>query len=322
MRLGSSFPITDLGTDAGVIKSYAQGLEDIGYHEIYLGEHVLGFDHDAHRNWKPYNPTVRASAGALYDYRFPFLEPLVTFGFLAGVTRTLRLASYVMVLGMRQAVLVAKQAAIADVLSGGRITLGVGSGWNDLEYQAMSVDFASRGKRVEEQIAVMRALWTEDVVRFHGTWHTIDAAGINPLPVQRPIPIWIGGVSAPATIRAARIAEGWVPNRMFESSNLSSWGESALTLFRSSAREAGRDPQTLSLVGSVTVGTRMAEEVVEELEQWHGIGATHVNVRTAAYPPTAPGRGAGRQPPGPDVDEHLAVLSEIFAAWRDRHGDQ
>jgi probable F420-dependent oxidoreductase len=313
--------VTDLGTDPGVLRAFAQGLEEIGYDDVYVSEHVLGADLSANKDWTPYNPTTRRASGPLYDYTFPFLEPFVTFGFLAGVTSTLGLASSVIVLGMRQAVLVAKQAAIADVLSGGRITLGVGSGWNDLEYRAMGVDFAGRGLRVEEQIEVMRALWTHDVVTFAGRWHDIPAVGINPLPVQRPIPIWIGGVSDRATARAARVADGWYPGELLEPRapgepyGLTEWGARTLELFRSGVSSAGRDPGAIALVGAVNVGPRSVESAIDEMRGWARVGATHVNVRSSRYPATWSDYAPG-DPDRPDVQRHLDLLASIANEWR------
>jgi probable F420-dependent oxidoreductase len=316
--------VTDLGPDPGALRAYAQGLEDIGYDEVFISEHIVGVDLKAHQGWTPFNPSTPSATGPLYDYTFPFFEPLVTFGFLAGVTTRLRMGSSVMVLGMRQAVLVAKQAAIADVLSGGRITLGVGSGWNDLEYKAMGVDFRTRGSRIEEQIRVMRELWCNEVVNFAGDWHTIPAAGINPLPVQRPIPIWIGGDSEKATTRAARVGDGWYPGALLEPAasgqpyRLSADGAAKLAQFREAAARSGRDPATLDLVGAVNVGPRDAVAVADELEGWALLGATHVNVRTSRYPPTwwTPDATSDRARTG--VDQHLQSLQTIMSVWRTR----
>src|SRR6185436_13789954 len=144
-------------------------------------------------------------------HEHPFHEPMVLFGFLAGVTAHLQLTTGILILPQRQTALVAKQAAEIDVLSNGRLRLGVGLGWNHVEYEALGMDFRTRGRRVEEQVEVLRKLWTEPLVTYRGTGHVIDNAGLNPMPVQRPIPIWFGGSAEPALKRAARLGDGWMP---------------------------------------------------------------------------------------------------------------
>ncbi|HEY9325316.1 MAG TPA: LLM class F420-dependent oxidoreductase, partial [Candidatus Limnocylindria bacterium] len=182
MRVGAVFPQLEIGTDPDAIAKYARTVEDLGYDHLVIFDHVLGADANRPGGW----------TGA-YDHRSMFHEPFVLYGYLAAVTSRLRLATAVLVLGQRQTALVAKQAAEVDVLSRGRLTLGVGIGWNAVEYEALGESFTNRGRRIEEQIAVLRALWTQEVVDFKGRWHRIDRAGIDPLPVQRPIPIWMGG---------------------------------------------------------------------------------------------------------------------------------
>ena len=324
LHLGSTYPMTDLGTDPGVLRTYAQGLEDLGFDEIYVSDHVLGVGLAAHKDWAPYNPTTRKATGPLYDYTFSFLEPLVTFGFLAGVTKRLRLGSSVLVLGMRQAVLVAKQAAMADVLSGGRVILGIGSGWNDLE-------IPRHGRRLPQPgIAGGRAKGGHARAvdpglgdLFEGRWHSIPTAGINPLPVQRPIPIWIGGTSDKAVMRAARLADGWYPGDLLEPGApgelylLSAWGTQALELFRTTAAGVGRDPDAIALTGAVNVGPRSAEQAADEITGWARIGATHVNIRTSRYPATWADYDTGKVA-RTDVERHLDLLASIAACWRAR----
>src|SRR6478752_3439105 len=182
MRIGVVFPQTELGGDVGAVRAYGQRVEELGFTHILAYDHVVGADPDVHTGW-----------GGPYDVHTTFHEPLVMFGFLAALTRSVELVTGVIILPQRQTALVAKQAAEVDLLSGGRLRLGIGTGWNAVEYEALNEDFHNRGARSEEQIAVLRALWTQPVVTFEGRWHHIDAAGINPLPVQRPIPIWLGG---------------------------------------------------------------------------------------------------------------------------------
>src|SRR6188474_2591636 len=182
MRIGVVFPQTEIGQDPSVIRDYAQAVEALGYTHILAFDSVVGANPDRPGGWD-----------SPYDYRHPFHEPFVLFGFCAAVTRRIELVTGVLVLPQRQTALVAKQAAAVDVLSQGRLRLGVGVGWNDVEYEALGEDFHDRGRRIEEQVSLMRALWTEPVVDFAGRWHRVPEAGINPLPVQRPIPVWFGG---------------------------------------------------------------------------------------------------------------------------------
>jgi len=206
MQVGAVFPQLEIGTDPDAIAEYARTVEALGYDHLVIFDHVLGADASRPGGW----------TGA-YDHRSMFHEPFVLYGYMAAVTTRLRLATAVIVLPQRQTALVAKQAAEVDVLTGGRFRLGVGIGWNAVEYEALNESFTNRGRRIEEQIAVMRALWTQEVVDFKGRWHRIDRAGLDPLPVQRPIPIWMGGgwdrqkraLVEPSARRIARIADGW-----------------------------------------------------------------------------------------------------------------
>ena len=201
MQVGVVFPQTEIGSDPGAIREYAQAAEALGYRHILAYDHVLGAGLANRPDWRgPYNSAT------------PFHEPFVLFAFLAGLTRALEFVPGVIILPQRQTALVAKQAAALSVLSGGRLRLGVGIGWNPVEYQALGESFSNRGARLEEQIAVLRALWAEPVVRFAGRWHTIDDAGINPLP-PRPIPLWIGASADAALDRAGRLGDGWFPQR-------------------------------------------------------------------------------------------------------------
>jgi probable F420-dependent oxidoreductase len=189
MRLGTIFPQTEIGSDPVAVRDFVQAAEDLGYDHLIVFDHVLGADTSHYTDWQgPYTKDDM------------FHEPMVLFGYLAAMTQKLELVTAVIILGQRSTALVAKQAAEVDVLSQGRLRLGIGTGWNPVEYEALNENFHDRGKRSEEQIEVMRALWTQDVVNFEGRWHTIRHAGINPLPVQQPIPVWLGG-RAEAVVR-------------------------------------------------------------------------------------------------------------------------
>ena len=275
MRLGVSFPQREIPSDPGAIREYAQAAESLGYEYLSTGDHVLG-----------------ANAGSRPDWRGPFTykdlchEPLVLFGFLAGVTHTLGFLAGILILPQRQAALVAKQAAAVDVLSNGRLRLGVGVGWNDVEYEALGEDFEDRGERIEEQIEVVRALWTRELVTFQGRWHKITDAGINPLPVQRPIPIWFGGgpgsvggrssrLSDRVLRRIARMGDGWLPTMDPDEE-----GRATIARLHEHMREAGRDPADMGLQGSVPIADQTPEEWVQRALAWRELGATHLAVGT------------------------------------------
>ena len=205
MKLGVIFPQTEIGNDPGAIRAFAQAAEELGYEHILAYDHVLGADPAKHPDW-----------GGAYTMDSAFHEPFVLFGYLAGITTTIKLTTGIIILPQRQTALVAKQAAAVDVLSGGRLRLGVGLGWNRVEYEALGQDFHNRGRRVEEQIALLRALWTQESVDFAGRWHTVSGAGLNPMPVQRPIPVWMGGGAEPVLRRVAALADGWLPQAQMD----------------------------------------------------------------------------------------------------------
>jgi len=281
VRIGVVFPQTELGGDAGAVRAYGQRVEELGFTHLLAYDHVVGADPAVHTGWN-----------GPYDVRTTFHEPLVTFGFLAGITRTLELVTGVIILPQRQTALVAKQAAEVDLLSGGRLRLGVGIGWNAVEYEALGQDFGTRGKRSAEQVDLLRRLWTEPSVTFDGTFDTVTGAGLAPLPVQRPIPIWIGAASSAGYRRIGRLADGWFP-MMAPGPRL----DEALAEIARGAMEAGRDPATIGMEGRA----RWAgddEAVAAQIAAWSEAGATHLSVDTM---------GAGLT----HVDQHLDVLARI-----------
>src|SRR6185437_12094649 len=202
MRLGAIFPQTEIGNDPIAVRDYAEAVEAMGYQHILAYDHVLGANTASRPDWS-----------GPYTSETSFHEIFVLFGYLAAVTRRVELVTGVVVLPQRQTALVAKQAAEVDVLSGGRLRLGVGVGWNDVEYQALGESFSDRGARIVEQVTVLRELWTKPIVHFEGRSHRIDGAGLNPLPIQRPIPIWMGGWDERVLRRVGRLADGWFPLR-------------------------------------------------------------------------------------------------------------
>jgi probable F420-dependent oxidoreductase len=263
VQVGVTFPQSEIGTDPEIIRDYAQAAEDLGYEHLLAYDHVLGADPSNREGWRG------------YTHKTMFHEPLTLFSFLAAFTQRLELVSGVIVLPQRQAALVAKQAAEVDVLSGGRLRLGVGIGWNAVEYEALGEDFSTRGARIEEQLEVMRLLWTEEVVSFEGKYHRIDEAGINPLPVQRCIPVWMGARADVGLRRTTRVADGWFPlgpldERMRE----------ALKRLRGYVEEAGRDPESVGIEARLDVGRVPQEEWASQTEAWRTLGATHISVNT------------------------------------------
>ena len=263
MQVGVTFPQSEIGADPQVIQDYARAAEDLGYEHLLAYDHVLGADPTNREGWRG------------YTHETMFHEPLTLFSFLAAVTRRLEFVSGVIVLPQRQSALVAKQAAEVDVLSNGRLRLGVGIGWNAVEYEALGEEFSTRGARIEEQIEVMRLLWTREVVSYEGNYHQIDEAGINPLPVQRPIPVWMGARANVGLRRTARVADGWFPlgpldERMRE----------AVKRLREYVEEAGRDPESVGIEARLDVGRVPQEEWIEQTEAWRSLGATHISVNT------------------------------------------
>ncbi len=265
MQLGVVFPQTEIGADPGAVRDYAQAAESLGYQHLVVIEHVLGAEAANHPGWDgPYTHTDL------------FHEPFVLLGYLAGITETIELATGVVVLGQRQTALVAKQAAAVDVLSGGRMRLGVGVGWNPVEYQALGENFHNRGQRCAEQIALMRALWTQEVVHFEGRYHRVTHAGINPLPVQRPIPVWMGGNADAVLRRIAQTADGWLP--MFLPDER---GQERISLMREYAKEAGRDPMSISIDGWISIGDPGGPDGWQKAaNDWIQAGATHLSLNT------------------------------------------
>jgi len=284
MRIGVVFPQTEIGADVGAVRAYGQRAEELGYAHLLAYDHVVGADTSVHQPWN-----------GPYDVDTTFHEPLVLFGFLAAVTSRIELTTGIVILPQRQTALAAKQAAQVDLLTGGRFRFGVGIGWNAVEYEALDKEFTNRGKRLDEQIPLLRRLWTERAVTFEGTYERVTAAGIAPLPVQRPIPVWIGAASAPAYRRAGRLADGWFP-QMSPGPKL----DAALAEVAAGAAEAGRDPSAIGLEGRVNWKGDV-DLLVEHIEGWRAAGASHLSINTM-------GVGLG------GVDGHLAVIAEAASA--------
>ncbi|SRR5579875_592260 len=284
MRIGAVFPQTEIEPDAGAVRAYGQAVEALGFTHVLAYDHVLGADPAVHQGWS-----------GPYDLRSRFHEPLVMFGFLAAIT-SLELVTGILILPQRQTALVAKQAAEVDLLTGGRFRLGVGLGWNAVEYEALGQDFSTRGRRVDEQVALLRLLWTEESVTFHGVHHTVTGAGLAPLPVQRPIPIWFGAASPPAFRRAGRLADGWFP-LLPPGPKL----DEARAVVSEGAVAAGRDPDAVGMEGRVAFGEGGVEQLLDHVERWRRAGASHLTINTM---------GAGRD----GVDAHVSALQTAAGA--------
>jgi probable F420-dependent oxidoreductase len=264
MKVGVVFPQTEIGSDATVIKDYAQAAEELGFRHVLAYDHVIGANPASRPGWKP-----------PYSHLDEFHEPFVLFGYFAGLTTKIELVTGIIILPQRQTVLVAKQAATLDVLSGGRLRLGIGIGWNPVEYEALGENFKNRGRRSEEQIDVLRKLWTQQLVTFDGHWHKITDAGINPLPVQRPIPVWFGGTDERALRRLARCGDGWFPLLAPDEKC-----RAAIEKIRNYAREAGRNPNEIGIEGRIGFGQGSPEAWLRDLQAWKDLGATHVSLNT------------------------------------------
>lgn len=264
MKIGTIFPHVEFGTDPNAMRDFAQTVEALGYDHIGADDHVIGPNPDRPGGWTGW-----------VTYKTAFYEPLVLFGFMAAVTRTLSFNTWILLLPQRQTVLVAKQAATLDVLSNGRLRLGLGLGWNEIEYIALNADFRTRGKRIEEQVRLLRQLWTQELVDFQSDWHTIPDAGINPLPIQRPIPLWFGGQSEPAIRRMARLGDGWMP--LYASAQEARPG---LDLLERCLEDAGRSRAEFGLEARIPYGSGDPDVWQALLQGWQAVGATHAVLQT------------------------------------------
>jgi len=285
MRLHAIFPQTEIGSDPHVISAFVREIETLGFDGLVAYDHVLGAD-PARPNWS-----------GPYTIETPFHEVFVLLGFAAALTTRLQLSTGVLILPQRQAALAAKQAAALDVLSAGRLRLGVGVGWNWVEFDALGMSFKDRGKRVEEQIALLRELWTKPSVTFDGRWHHVDRAGLNPLPVQRPIPLWMGADTEPAIRRAARLADGF-----FSHFAATDDGRAQAATFWEWVRKSGRDTARVGL--ECRTGARMTDdELSRSAEMFRAMGATDLEFNTM--------RAGFRSP-----DEHLGAFRRFITRLR------
>jgi probable F420-dependent oxidoreductase len=284
MQIGVVFPQSEIGAEPEAVARYAKRVEELGFAHVLAYDHVLGADPEVHRDWR-----------GPYDIATTFHEPMVLFGYLAALT-SLELVTGIVILPQRQTALVAKQAAEVDVLSRGRLRLGVGIGWNAVEYESLGQDFGTRGHRIEEQVRLLRRLWTERSVTFEGRFDTVVGAGLSPLPLQRPIPIWFGGSSAAAYRRMGRVADGWFP-QVPPDGRL----DEARAAIAEGAAEIGRDPSTIAMEGRVSWGPAGVDGVMDHADRWQRAGASHLSINTM-------GADLGA------VDGHLDALATVASA--------
>lgn len=258
-KYGVVFPQVEIGADPMACRDFAQAAEALGFHGLMTYDHVVGAD-----------PAVRPGWSGHYAIDDMFHEPFVLFGHLAAVTERIRFITGILILPQRQTVLVAKQAAAVDVLSGGRLTLGIGVGWNDVEFEALGENFRDRGRRCEEQIELMRALWTQRCVDYEGRWHRVTAAGINPRPVQDPLPVLIGGDVDAVLERAARIGDGWLPMGKPDAE------AEKLARVRHYLEKHGRDGAKFDVTATIDLHDQGWDDVAADVEGWRQLQATAI----------------------------------------------
>tara|TARA_B100002003_G_scaffold251617_1_gene296269 strand:+ start:6021 stop:6881 length:861 start_codon:yes stop_codon:yes gene_type:complete len=280
MKIGAVFPQIEIGDDPDIIARFATTAEELGYDHIIAYDHVLGAGTANRPDWA--GPYTSASM---------FHEPFVLYGYLGALTSTLELVTAVIILPQRQTVLVAKQAASLAVLTKGRLRLGIGTGWNTVEYDALGESFTNRGARSEEQIDVMRKLWADEVISYDGKWHNITEAGLNPLPA-RQIPIWLGGMAVKVIDRVGRIGDGWFP---FFNPNL----QGQLEQLHAAAKRHGRDPNEIGIEVMTPLGDA-SDKQLDQLKKLRDMGVTHSAVVTMS---------AGLQ-----KEEHIDAIKRFWDA--------
>ncbi|HYA99070.1 MAG TPA: LLM class F420-dependent oxidoreductase [Ktedonobacteraceae bacterium] len=283
MQLGVTFPQTEIGADPVVIRDYAQAIEGLGYKHLVVFDHVLGADPGNRSGWRG------------YTHRDVFHEPFVLFGYLAAFTQ-LEMVPAVIILPQRQTALVAKQAVEVNILTRGKLRLGVGVGWNPVEYEALGMNFHTRGRMIEEQVELMRLLWSQDIVTYKGRYHTITEAGLNPLPLGHSIPIWMGGSADVLLRRVARLGDGWFPQGQPDEQM-----RATVERLREYVREARRDPDTVGIEARMNAREGNLDEWVRQTEGWRELGATHISINTM---------GAGFK----SIDDHMSAIRRYIEA--------
>ena len=284
MEIGAVFPHNEIGTDPQAIKDYAQGAEELGVTHLLIYDHVLGADRDRPGGFE-----------GPYDKDVAFHEPFTTFAFIAAVTKKLDMITTVMILPQRQTVLVAKQAAELAILSNNRFKLGIGVGWNAVEYTGLNENFKNRGKRQEEQVELMRLLWESEVLEYKGDYHHIDKASINPRP-SKSVPIWFGGGAPQLIERCAHLGDGWIP--------LMGPNEAArktLAAIKEKRESKGLDWDNFGVQAQAQYAGGDAERWNKHAEKWRNLGASHLAIATHNAEPT-------------NVEGHLGRIKEYLNA--------
>lgn len=285
MNIGVIFPQTEFPADPAAIREYAQTAEALGFSHILAYDHVLGANPDRPGGWR-----------GPYTHEDPFFDPFVLYSYMTAVTTTIAFVTGILILPQRQTAVVAKQAACLDILCGGRFRLGVGVGWNQVEMASLGQDFHTRGQRIEEQIEVLRRLWTEKLVLFNGRWHHLQDVGIKPLPLQRPIPIWLGGHADPVLRRVARLGDGWFPNyRTAEQARPS------LDKLDAYLAEHGRSRADIGIEARLQLKDGNPDTWHQLRTDWQAAGATHLTCNTM---------GAGLQ----TAAEHMQAMRTFAQA--------
>lgn len=306
LKFGVTLPLIDVGGAPETVRRFAQAAEEIGYHHLAAPDHVLGVNAASRPAWDPGRNT---SADLFHD-------PFVLFGFLAGCTTRIGFSTQVLILPQRQTALVAKQAASLDVLSGGRFRFGIGLGWNPVEYTALNEDFSNRGRRSEEQVEVMQALWAEPHVTFKGRWHEIDDAGINPLPLGRDlplgcaIPLWFGGHQDVTLRRIAKWGAGWI----MIAHPQGEVADAEFAKLRRYLEEAGRDPAEVGIEVWVSTAEGGPSDWKRAAAAWAESGVTHVTLNTVYA------RNHHKRIPEKTLDAHLQAMEAYWRAVGDLAG--
>ena len=267
MDFGISFPQTQIGNDPAIIRNFVETAEGVGFERLTLVDHILGAKEAKDAPWAVH-----------YTIEYGFHEPLTLFAWIAGFTKSIQLVTANVVLPQRQTELVAKQAAQIDILTGGRMVLGIGVGWSKSEFEALNMNFANRGARIEEQVDLLRRLWTDELVEFEGKWHKISEMGMNPRPIQQPIPIWFGAMEEVAVRRAARIGDGWL---MSPRGKPDDQMKKLVEAFYGEAESAGRNVNDLGIDATVFAEDRGPNEWLSEAQAWRDLGATSITFRTS-----------------------------------------
>ena len=292
MQLGAVFPQTEIGSDPGPVRDFAVAAEELGYDFFVAFDHVIGADPSKHTLIGP------------YTHESMFHEPFVLFGYLAAITQRMDLVTGILILPQRQTALVAKQAAEVDLLTGGRLILGVGVGWNQVEFEVLGEDYHRRGRRTEEQLELLRRLWSEELVTFEGRFDTVRHAGINPRP-EREIPIWFGGMSSPVLRRCGRHGSGFIPRDQFPDDHERNRDDILFRFgrIREHAREAGRDPEAIALCTRAAVLDGDLDAQLAMARSWEDAGATHLSFNTMNAGLTSP-------------QQHIDAITNFIEGYR------